>query len=244
MGFWRIFMGISGCIVALAGYCDDNLWMIEQEFVKWGKKDAYEEYKKDQQKDFVKKVGFSRFCIEDNDASEYIYLIPVKDFKGLGSLMQKRINYHKMLTQGDEKQILPFLSTINFFIESVHHQLLDCSFVPSGKTPLLDYPAVYYFNYGIVPGNGPQFEERLRSISATQAKSAKPVCFLTWRVLFGGEVPSYIVAVFADSPKEAKDLAVGLQITDGQMKNVLRQEKKGEAIIRKDLSAAGKKNGS
>ena len=242
MAYWQKLSGIIlGCLGTVLGYCDSSLWLVEQEFVKFGKKDAYEGYKKEQQVNFVKKIGFPRFAIEDADSSQYIYLIPVRDFKGLSALMQKRMDYHSMLDRGDEKQILPFLSTINFFIESLHNLLPECSFVPKGKEGLLDYPAVYYSIYGIIPGNGPIFEERLQAVAQAQKNNAAPVCFRTWRVLFGADVPSYIVAIFAETPKEAKELAKGLQIIDGQMKNLLRQEKKSSGMMRKDLSAV--KNG-
>ena len=236
MGYWRVFVGVISILWTSIGHCN-GLWLIEQDFVKYGKKDAYEGFKKDQESDFAQKVGFSRFAIEDSEASQYIYLIPVGNFKGLDSLMEKRINYRKMLTSGEMQKIIPFLSTVKFFMESIHRMIPDCSFVPQGKESILAYPAVQYYIYGIAPGNGPTFEDRLRKIAAAQQTSANPVCFRVWRVIFGGDVPSYVVAVFGNTQKEAKNLAEGLQFIDGQMKNVLRQEKKGSGLLRSDLSS-------
>lgn len=234
---WRILLlGVMGCLITRMGWCKD-VWLIEQEFVKWGKKESYEAYKKEQQKNFVKKIGFPRYAVEDPEDSAYFYLIPVKDFKGLNSLMKARIACHEMLIDGDKKEVLSFLSLINFFIETVHFYIDHCSFVPQGKESLLSYPGVYYAIYGIVPGNGPLFERRLEQIAGAQKNSETPICFRTWRLLFGGDVPTYMVAVFANSAKEAKDQAKQLRFIDAQMKNVLRQEKKGVGLMRKDLSA-------
>ncbi len=235
MGFWRVLIVLVGWISL--GHCFEDLWLIEQDFVKFGKKEAYEAYKKDLQKDFVRNIGAAQYCIEDAESSQFIYLIAVRDFKGLSTLMEKRMKFHERMEQGDEKQILPFLSTVNFFIESVHRILPECSYVPANKGSLVSFPAVYYKVYGIVPGNGPVFEDRLKLLAEAQAQSENPICFRTWRVLFAAEVPSYVVVVFADSMKEAKRLEEKLQVIDGQMKNIVRQERKGSGVFRKDLSA-------
>lgn len=238
MGFWRVFMFI-GCIGATFGHCGDDLWHIEQDFVKFGRKETYESFKKTQEANFLKRVGFARICIEDADSSEYLYLIPVGDYSGLNTLMRKRLNYHKMLIKDEtEKQkILPFLTTVNFFIESVHRYVSESSFVPKGKESLLAFPGVHYSVYGIISGNGPVFEDHLKQIAATQNSTARPICFRTWRVTLGGDIPSYIVAVFADSPKEARHLAEKLNLIDGPMRNIIRQEKSGSGVVRKDLSS-------
>lgn len=242
MGLRWIYIALVGMGLFQMGHSENSLWLIEQEFVKFGKKEAYEEYKKQQQNHFVRQLNVPRYALEDIDSSQYIYLIPVRDFKGLNTLMRKRMDFHKELTEHDVRQLLPFLSTVNFFMESLHYQLPECSFTPAGKQGVLDYAATYYTIYGIIPGNGPIFEERLKSIAQAQKTSSNPICFRTWRVLFGGDTPSYIVAVFSDTVKEAKKLARDLEIIDGQMKNVLRQEKKGSGVIRKDLSAMDEKN--
>lgn len=235
MGFLRALIAVIGVLGAAAGHCN-GLWLIEQDFVKFGKKDAYEAFKKEQEREFAQRVGFSRFAIEDSEASEYIYLVSVDDFKGLSSLMEKRVSFHRTNTKADFEKMLPFLSTVKFFMESVHRFIPDCSFVPEDKASMLAYPAVYYTVYGIVPGNGPTFEDRLRKIAIAQQTSSTPVCFRAWRVLFGGDVPSYVVAVFGNSAKEAKKQAESLQIIDG-MKGLLRQEKKGSGLMRRDLSS-------
>lgn len=233
----RFLFALLICLSAGLAYAEDGLWLFEQEFVKFGKKDAYEAMKKDQQRGFFKKVGFPRFCIEGSEGSQFIYLIPLKDFKGLSDLMQKRRQYNQELTDKDEKLVLPFLSTINFFIESLHHHLTECSFVLRERPSLMDYTAVHYADFAVTPGNSLIFEKHLSRIAESQAMSSKPVCFRTWRVLFGGDVPSYIIAVFADSIQEAKEAMRSLELTEGQIKNILRQEKKGSAVIRKDLSS-------
>ena len=120
MGFWRIFT-VIGCIAATFGHCDD-LWHIEQDFVKFGKKRPTNHLRKPKRLIFLKRWDLLGFASRDVDSSEYLYLIPVGDFSGLNTLMRKRMNFHKMLTkdEAEKQKILPFLTTVNFFIESVH----------------------------------------------------------------------------------------------------------------------------
>jgi len=225
------------CLAAVFGYADSGLWVLEQDFVKLGKKEVYEKFKKDQEGGFAKRVGFSRFCFEDGHASQYLYFIPVQDFRGLSTFMEKRLNCHEQLAKGDKKEMLPFLSTVKFFIESIHRELPDCGFMSAGKESLSSWPYAFYFLYGILPGNGPLFEQQLHKLASAQEGSKTPVNFKTWRVVFGGDEPSYIVAIFAETAKEAKRLAENFPLIDGTMKNVLRQERKGEVVLRKDLSS-------
>jgi hypothetical protein len=237
MCFLRFLIAIFGSLAAAVGYCDGGLWLIEQEFVKFGKQRAYEDFKKEQQLSFVKRMGVSSICVENAEDSHYVYMIPVSDFKGMNALMQKRDIDHKNRAQDEQKLILPLLSCINFFIESLLTYLPECSLVPSGKDLLLSHSAVCYTDFGVIPGNGPEFEKRLIKLVEEQKNSSAPISFGTWRMLIGGDTPSYFVAVFADSIKEAKQKTNELQIITKEMKNLLRQEKKGSGLIRKDLSS-------
>ncbi len=182
-----------------------DLWVIEQDFVKFGKKEAYERCKKGLLKGPV-------FGYKDINDPEYLFLSPLKAVKGV-------------------EMPEPYASTINFSIQTLHEYLPECAFVPRGKESLLSYPAVYYSIYSIVPGDAPLFEEQVKKIAAD-----KKAPFRTWKVLAGSDVPKYVIAVFGDTADEAKKSAENMEFIPPSMKPLLRNEKHGAAILRRDLS--------
>lgn len=231
------------CMAAMGGLCgdkEDGLWLIEQDFVKFGKNDAYEKFKKEDLEGFwayAKKGPYCTFAERGVDSPQYIYMVQVKDYSGLGEWMKKREGYNASLSRN---ALLPYLSTINFAIQSLHRYLSDCSFLPKGKESILGYGATKFFLYGVMPPNESDFEARLAKIATDQASSEIPVCFRTWKVVVGGDVPKYLIAVFAQTEKEAEAQAASLDITGGGIKNILRSQKSATALLRKDLSITAK----
>lgn len=226
--FWLVLCWISGSIF---GFCENgDLWFIEQDFVKFGKKEAYEEYRKEMLK---KNLGsFSTFAAQGEDSLHYIYLVPVKDYHGLGNFLQSREDYEQSLSS-DIK--VPYLSTLNFTIGSLQRYLPDCSYVPTGKEALTAYRNIYFYLFGILPGNERVFEDQLQKIAQEQAEGQE-VCFRSWKIIIGSYTPKYLVVVFAANEKQAKKRAEGLEFITLPMKNILRSQKQGTAVFRKDLS--------
>jgi hypothetical protein len=228
---WLVLCLLSGSIL---GFCaNGDLWFIEQDFVKFGKKEAYEEYKKETLKQDL--GSFSTFAAQGEDSLHYIFLVPVKDYRGLGTFMQKREDYEQSLSP-DLK--IPYLSTLNFTIGSLQRYLPNCSYTPKGKEALTAYRNIYFYLFGILPGNEQIFEGQLQKIANAQAEGLE-VCFRSWKMIMGSDVPKYLVAVFATSEKQAKKRAEGLEFITLPMKNILRSQKQGSAVLRKDLSTVG-----
>jgi hypothetical protein len=231
MGFKRFLVGLMGTILA---YCGDNedLWLIEQDFVKFGKKEAYEEYKKDMLKQYA--GGFSTFAMQEEDSQQYVYLIPIKDYNGLKEWMQKRADNPSL----SPDIVIPYLSTLNYTIASLQCFLPDCSYIPKGKESLTSCSHIYFYLFGVTPGNEGAFEAQLRKIAGEQAQKSG-VCFRSWKILIGSDVPKYLVAVFANTEKQAQKRAEGLEFITVPMKNLLRSQKQGGAALRTDLSMNG-----
>ncbi len=243
MGLRGFFTGILLLCIGAAGVCaeEGDLWLIEQDFVKFGKGDAYEKYKKELLEGFetyAKRGPFCTFAQREADSSQYIYLAHVKDYNGLKDWMQMREGYYGSLSAN---ALLPFLSTLNFTIESLHRYLSDCSFLPKGKESIAGYGAVYFYLFGVMAPNERDFEEHVGKIARNQASSSGPVCFRTWKVVIGGDVPKYLIAVFADTEKEAEKRARRLEFGEGPIKNILRSQKEGTCVLRPDLSFVRKK---
>ena len=237
------------CMIApVAGVCgsEDGVWIIEQDFIKFGKKEVFEKYKKEMLAKFTalsEQPNVTYYGLEELDSPQFLFLTPIQSFSGVETLMAKRDAFRKSFSdQGWKEEVNPYLSTLNFCITSAHQFLPLCSYSPKGKEAFEAYGYVQYFLYGITPGDGPAFEARLKQIAAAQQTAETPVCIRSWRVLFGSDVPKYIVAVFADSEDQASDLADGLEIINAEMKNILRSERKGKAVMRKDLSILGSKS--
>jgi hypothetical protein len=216
MGF-KGFLGVLGVLMgSVSAFCDWQLWLIEQDFVKFGKKEVYEKYKKEM-------LGENAtFAMQDEDASQYIYLFPVGDYKDLSDSMQG--------CDGSDNRIA-FLSTLNFTIQSLHRYLPRCSYIPKGKESLLAYPNIVYYLFGVVPGNDAVFEAQLLKIAGDQAKNGG-TCFRSWKILMGSDVPKYLVAVFASDEAQAE----GLEFVPTSLKGLLRSQKQGSAVLRRDLS--------
>ncbi len=204
----RFLLTLFALWIGLSAYAGE-LWIIEQDFIKFGKKEAYERYKSDLLKEYPV------YAWKDINDPEYLYLRPLKSLKALGAIETPE----------------PYASTINFSIQSLHAFLPECSFVPTWKESLFAYPAVYYYLYSIVPGNTAIFEEQLKKVALDQKAP-----FRTWKVLMGADVPKYIIAVFGNTTDEAKKSGESMEFITPSMKPLLRNEKHGAAILRRDLS--------
>ena len=232
------FLLVLSVLASSLGLCaEDNLWFIEQDFVKFGKKDAYEKYKKEM---LSNRIGtFSTFAVQADDSLQYIYLVPVKDYCGLGDFLQKRSDYEQSLHSESKA---PYFSTLNFTIGSLQRYLPDCSYVPKGKEALTAYRNIYFYLFSIAPGNEEVLEARLQKIAEEQEQNSG-VCFRSWKIVIGSNVPKYLVTVFATGEKQVQKRAEELEVIDLTMKNIVLTQKQGSAILRKDLSTMKGKNG-
>jgi hypothetical protein len=228
---WLVVCFISGSIL---GFCENgDLWLIEQDFVKFGKKEAYEEYKKEMLK---KELGsFLTFAAQGEDSLHYIYLIPVKDYNGLGNFLERRASYKQSLSP---ELKIPFFSTLSFTMGSLQRYLSDCSYTPKGKEAFTAHRNIYFYLFGISPGNEHVFETRLKKIAQEQAEG-QGVCFRSWKMIIGSSIPKYLVIIFAANEKQAKKRAEGIEFITLPMKNIVRSQKQGSAVLRKDLSSIG-----
>ena len=225
-----ICIGIFCSVFAIGQ--EQALWVFEQEFVKFGKKDVYEKMKKERLREEF--GNFSVYAAQEADAMQYIYLVPVGDYAGLSDLMKKRTELEENLSA---EQKLPFVSTLNFTITSLQRFLPACSYVPRGKESLSAFRHLYFYLFGIIPGNEAVFEAQLHRIAEEQGDS-NGVCMRSWKILIGGDAPKYLIAIFGSNEKQVRKDAEELELIPPPLKNLLRSQKQGSAILRKDLSGA------
>ncbi len=227
----RILTLCVAILGSVLGFCDEqNLWLIEQDFVKFGKKEVYEKLKKEM---LSEQFGpFSAYAMQEQDSMQYIYLIPVKDFNGLGDFIGKKMELEDGLSAEER---LPYVSTLNFTMQNLMRFLPDCSYVPQTGENLAAFRCLYFYVYSIVPGNETVFEAQLHKIAEEQA-NAEGHCIRCWKIVIGGDVPKYAVAVFGFDEKRVKKDAEDLELITPPLKNLLRSQKQGGAVLRKDLS--------
>ncbi len=230
MAFMRIWMcavSIFGSVLAFG----EDLWLFDQDFVKFGKKEIYEKLKREMLKDEF--GDFSAFAVQEQQESmQYIYLVPVGDYGGLQRLLEGRAKREEKLS-GEER--LPFVSTLNFTIKSVQQFLPACSYVPVGKESLAAFRCMYFYLFGIVPGNEAIFEAQLQKVAEEQGDSGG-VCMRSWKIVIGGDLPKYLVATFGSNEKKVKQDAENLELIPPPLKNLLRSQKQGSAVLRKELT--------
>ena len=210
----------------------------QQDFVKFGKRDVYERSKKLLLEGFwghAKMGPFCTFAEDEQSSPQYIYMVPVEDYGGLGDFMRKKGEYDRSV---GKSVLLPFLSTLNFTMESLHRYLPMGSYLPQGRESILSYGAAYFYLFGVTPAGEGDFEAHLERIAAQQEGAELQVCFRSWKVVMGADTPKYLVAVFGATGKDAELQAKGLNLGQGPVKNILRSQKEGSAVLRKDLSTA------
>ncbi len=211
----RLCSAIIGLLIGIGGLsAQEPLWVIEQEFVKLGKQEVYQNYKKGQ----LKEAKFPVLALQQIDEMQYIYLIPVRGFEGLGTYFKQTQD-----TTWDK-------SLLNFSVESLQLYLEECSFIPQGKESYLAFPFVYFHVFTIDPGYEGAMEKRLKAL--VQEQRGAGTCFRTWKVIMGADLPKYIVGIFCNSAKEGESL----EVISAELKNSLRKESHGMAKVLQELS--------
>ncbi|MBS0648551.1 MAG: hypothetical protein JSS10_04920 [Verrucomicrobia bacterium] len=208
-------MQIIFLILALGGMCRalyGEIWVVEQDFIQIDKKQVYE---------MAKKEGFSslkqpQYCFYDSKDREYTYLVPFADLNALESYREKA---------REPKQAVLLSSILNFTVSSLQELQPTLSYgFAKHLTPL---PYAAYLIYTVLPEAEKAFRDKLRLTVLQHQRSA--YCWGVWKVLYGAELPKYVLWHFASDEKslEAQLKAVRPDI---HSKWVRRQEE-GRAIL-------------
>jgi len=236
---WMV-MALASPLMAQGGD-DGEIWLVQQQFVKFGKKELYESTKKAYMQSFgsflKKKSNLLTYAFEDLNSPQYIYLTPLKNYAGVDDyLAQKRAHFVALSVQDKEMMVDLLQSITNFEIFSIHQYKLQCSYVPKGDADLLSRSRVHYEIFALIPGTEEYFEGRLKQMSeqARQAKSQQ--CWRVWKAALGSDVPKYIVATFAKDEAAMKQMMENLEFIQPKDREILRKQSHSTAIARSDLS--------
>jgi hypothetical protein len=220
-------------------WLESGIWYLEQDFVKFGKKEVYEYSKKSWLQQFKKFNGENAPVIlglQESDSLQYYYFMPQKNYAGLDSFFQlfEKYNSSSLGTYAkNQEQMLK--SAVNYQINSLHRYLSFCSY-SSEEAPQEAMNAGHYFVYSLVPGNEKFFEDKLQKIGAEARGQNSRNYWKVWKVVFGGDVPKYIVCVFAKSTEELSGRIKVFEFSDGATKEIITRIQEGKLTLRKDLS--------
>ncbi|MGE3535407.1 MAG: hypothetical protein AB7H48_11305 [Parachlamydiales bacterium] len=244
--FWKAAVAALLALVQLDAKASDassDVWLVRRDFIKFGKKEAYEATKKEFLQGFSqfvkKRDAFTFYAIEVFDSPEYLFLTPLGTFGGIERLMKQKKSFQDTFSSQDwEIRRLARASTINFYFRSVQKFLPQCSCIPAGKERMLALPYVQLYWIEITPGQEYAFEQHLQSMADKQMKEESPVCWRVWGEFAGGALPQYLIAVFAESEKDAEAKSEKLEFVPGPYKQIVRKQKQSKGMLRTDLTVA------
>lgn len=231
--FLWILMATTG------GIAESHIWVVRQDFVKFGKKDAYEAQAKEYFDSFEKKVkrhSFPCYVMQVLDFPQYLYFMPIGSYRGLDRLEHEVQTYKNTYSSTEwDLRMLVHSGTINFFFKTLQKELPDASSIPEGKESLfaLSYVCLYWVE--IVPGREELFEQHFQAMAEQERAQEKPLCWRVWKQTVGAALPQYLIALFADTEKEAEDRAERLELVSSPMKQIIRKQTFAKAMMRSDL---------
>jgi len=230
----RLFYSILALIGALqAGPEDREIWVVEQEFAKFGKKEAYETAKKKWVADFEQFTAHrapSMIGLEDSNDNEYFYLIPLNNFAEIDSYRKQQRDFKASLATPDRMiQTQVMNSLLNFKVLTIHQYKAECSYCPSSPN-MLKTPKVSYEIYTLNPEGEEPFEQMLIQKVTESLKKNSKGCWRVWKMLFGAETPKYTIAYFS-SEEESFDI----HLVDPAMNDIIRRKQEGKAVVRPEL---------
>ena len=242
-----VAFGLMGIVHSAPIEDDSSVWLIQEEFIKFGKKDVYEAQQQSWLQGFKKILstgGFWRsksgfwpiYGMQAIDEPQYIYLIPLKNTAALDGFLAKRSEYNEGMSQEAKNQRQILLSCMNFSMSSLHQYVKSCSSGPDDAASWQKNPFVHYWVFGITPGNDQNFETQIQKVvSSVNAKGS--VLFLrVWRVLLGSDTPKYVIVLQAPT-QDALDLQVkSIQFVEGTIKDIVRNQREGNALMKDPLS--------
>lgn len=206
--FLSVFVLLRVCLTGAPAI--SHYWLVEEDFIKIGKKDLYEEEKK---KD-LRETSFDVIGVEDLENPQYVFLMPLKGVASLG------------LYPPIQNRKIPLLdSCLHFKIFSLHEFLPKSSF--RAESTFSD--ATPYFSYGIYsvsPGTELLFEQHLERLVAKQTKLSL-LSWRAWKVLMGGDIPKYVICLSFSSKEELKECNLVEVFEEIHIEKMLRDRKVG-----------------
>lgn len=225
------------CLVFFPFVARAEMWLFCQEFVRFGKKNVYEELKKtwnEQYAEYFKKnqLDMPVLAIQDLNSAEYIYLTPILTYSRLDQYTKES----RLLEDAVKNELKVGLSSVlNFNIQSLQCYLGECSYIPEFINPsFCNMPYAHYQIFSVFPGKEVLVEDHLKKMVFDEQMKKSNQCWRVWKTTFGGDLPKYIVCRFASTEENLEKEEIFF--IPPYLKEVIRSHREGKGILRRDLS--------
>lgn len=205
----KFFIMLTLVFFNLINLSADEYWLIQEDFIKMGKKEVYETQKLLQLKEKKQQV----FGVADLENPQFLFLLPLKN---LASLTE-------YTPFSEQTKNLTLEACINFQIFSLH-QLIEKSSLRPKETFVETRPYYSYVIYETQLEDGPFLEEMFAK-SISSAKKEDSWCL--WKSLIAGDGPKYIFCASFSTKEQMKEWKVENVIEESKIKNRLRDKKSG-----------------
>lgn len=225
-----------------------SFWIIQEDFVKFGKKDLYESQKQLWLKGFneslasrsiwrQKRAQFPIIGMQGMDQPQYIYLTPLESKEEVVDFFLKKDRYERALSN-EKNQLNHVLdSSMNFSVDSLHLYLKDLAHPQSmDAASWYNYPFYQYWVFGIMPGYDDDFEAHLKKVLGN-LQSVSDACCRVWKVVLGADTPKYVVLVGAKEESILEKSVSSLSFIEGPIKDITRNQREGRAILKENLTS-------
>ncbi len=250
----RFFSAITAICIGFAslGYSGDkeeaSLWLIQEEFIKFGAKDAYENLQEGWMEGFAKTLAaggmwrnkqnlWTIYGLQVQQEPQYMYMIPLRDSCSLIDFFNKKNQYNQALPSEQKSESQSLFSLLNFSVNSLHLYLKDCSYPQTIREDVFEKkPFISYSVYGITPGYETVFEDAIRQLVADAASSRSSACWRVWRVLIGSDSPKYVIMAYGAASVDLEGAKKILKPLEGSVKDIIRNKKEGTGIFKPGIS--------
>lgn len=189
-----------------------DIWMIHEEFVPPSKKGKYEHNLDTATKENEGK-SWPCYIVQGLDEARYIYLYPMKSYGSLDSYFaHRKVNAY-----------LNVSSSITYAINTLLKRFSQGSYLPDESYD--DWGLTPYLNYWVVSllyDGESRFETYLKQLVKAHADSGSNLCFRSWRVTFGADLPKYVVVLYARSEEELAESRKKLELVTPVSRQVIR----------------------
>ncbi len=204
-----------------------DIWMIREEFIPFAKKGGYSS----DLKSTVEAKSHSSKCwpcyvVEELNESKFIYLFPMKNYGSLDTYFEQKSVDHQLREK----------SFVSYATNSLLRRLPECSYRPDESYE--DWETTPYINYWVISvkyDGDDDFEAHLKALAQEHKKSASHLCFRSWRMTFGAELPKYVIVLYSKSKAELKVHSAKLDLLTSESRQVVRRVNVGKGFLRTDL---------
>ncbi len=217
----RWWFYIAFCFCASATAALSEYWLIQEDFIKLGKREFYLEKKQEdlsKQKAWLKdkKELFDIIGAEDLENPQYVFLAPLKNLASL--------SFYEPISHREKSRNVLLETTMHFQIFSLHQFLPECS-LKEETVFITTKPYFFYALYDITLGSQEIFEKALKEASIRCSKDSISWC--VFKSLLAGSTPKYLVCLSFATKEELKEWSMEKVLPEITLNDIFRDKKSG-----------------